>query len=648
MWEDGRAICDAGERPRGDRRTGGDARIGHASRGAGRRQAARGIAAPQRGVPGWQLRLDGNEMKEVVLGHFGPEERELQRRMFAFMQDDLFKPRYGLDVWSYRELTLQRLQKVCAQGFIHAADVTAHPKRFMAGMQCLHFADYTLSIKAGVHFTLAGGTIAKLGTKYHHETFLPKIDSLELPSCYGMTELGHGSNVMAIETVATYDPSSQTFDLFTPNNLASKFWIGGSAQHGKLCAVFAQLRMGDQWQGPHVFLVRIRDDDGNLMPNVRIKDCGSKMGLQGVDNGQIWFDHVKVPRENMLNRLANVSPQGEYTSPLKSVAQRFGATVGGLTMGRFLIAAAAVDASKIGLIVAVRYSCMRTQFKDKKIMEYVTHQRRLVPALATTYGLEFAMQELSRMMRKSQTSKEVHFLSSGLKAYATWHRVKTLQDCREACGGMGFLSENQIGPIMTDMNVDVTFEGDNTVLMQQVVKGMLASTPEGAAGAGNVTGPTVQAIDQLEPSLLALLRWREAVLFKEFLALGGREAKAFDENLDLVLSIGRAHTERRIFEIFQVAAIDVANKPEIKDALLALCHLFGVWCVEQDLSTFVSRGGVSRQAALGVRDVVNAMCASVCAEDNHGLLALCTGFGIPEQFITAPIAHNWTKINAKM
>jgi alkylation response protein AidB-like acyl-CoA dehydrogenase len=76
---------------------------------------------------------------------------------------------------------------------------------------------------------------------------------------------------------ATYDPAAREFVINTPNNEASKYWIGGSGQHGKICAVFAQLTVAGVWQGPHVFMVRIRDDQLRLMPGVRIKDHGPKV-----------------------------------------------------------------------------------------------------------------------------------------------------------------------------------------------------------------------------------------------------------------------------------------------------------------------------------------------------------------------------------
>jgi len=57
----------------------------------------------------------------------------------------------------------------------------------------------------------------------------------------------------------------------------------------QISTVFAQLTVGGKWQGPHVFVVRLRDRDGNCTPGVRIKDNGHKAGLNGVDNGQIWW-----------------------------------------------------------------------------------------------------------------------------------------------------------------------------------------------------------------------------------------------------------------------------------------------------------------------------------------------------------------------
>ena len=86
---------------------------------------------------------------------------------------------------------------------------------------------------------------------------------------------------------------------------------------------------------------------------------------------------------------------------------------------------------------------------------------------AAATELATAMQDL-HAKGDSKNDKAIHVLSSGLKAAATWSRVEILQNCRECCGGQGFLAANKIGPMKTDMDVDVTFEGDNTVMMQQV------------------------------------------------------------------------------------------------------------------------------------------------------------------------------------
>ena len=61
-----------------------------------------------------------------------------------------------------------------------------------------------------------------------------------------------------------------------------------------------------------------------------------------MDNGQIWFDAGRVSRAALLDGFASVSPDGTYSSPIPTVAARFGTMVGGLTTGRILIAQGAV------------------------------------------------------------------------------------------------------------------------------------------------------------------------------------------------------------------------------------------------------------------------------------------------------------------
>lgn len=163
-----------------------------------------------------------------------------------------------------------------------------------------------------------------------------------------------------------------------------------------------------------------------------------------------------------------------------------GIMVGGLTTGRMLIAQSAIDSLKIGCTIAVRYALQRPQFGDTPIMHYVTHQLRLLPALGAAYALHLGVADMKKVAFSGGTldaerAKQVHVMSAGIKAAATWYKVDGLQKCRECCGGMGFLAINKIGPMAVDTNVDATFEGDNTVMMQQVAKALVDAAARGGA-----------------------------------------------------------------------------------------------------------------------------------------------------------------------
>src|SRR5918999_1021535 len=179
----------------------------------------------------------------------------------------------------------------------------------VAAFETLAYGDLSVLVKVGVQFGLFGGAILQLGTQRHHDAYLADLITGRTLGCFAMTETGHGSNVQALGTVATYDLATQEYVIETRGEEAAKDYIGNAAAHAELAVVFAQLEVGGRSEGVHAFVVPIRAD-GEVVAGVWIEDDGQKMGLNGVDNGRIWFDGVRVPRTALLNQFADVTPSG--------------------------------------------------------------------------------------------------------------------------------------------------------------------------------------------------------------------------------------------------------------------------------------------------------------------------------------------------
>ena len=188
--------------------------------------------------------------------------------------------------------------------------------------------------------------------------------------------------------------------------------------------------MAGEPKGVHAFVVPLREG-GRVLPGIRIADCGHKWGNNGIDNGRIWFDRVRVPRENMLNALSDVTPAGEYVSPIADPDARFAAFMAPLTGGRVAIAGNSVNAAKQGLAIALRYGLTRRAFpppgepagssREVRLLDYPAFQRRLLPLLARTYVLTLAANELRSRWVDAMLDlpradmKAIHVLSSGYK-----------------------------------------------------------------------------------------------------------------------------------------------------------------------------------------------------------------------------------------
>lgn len=638
-----------------------------AARGLTREARKRPEAAPAGepfDVAGLASFLDGGERGT----------RERVRRLLATPE---FAYRSELGREAYRAQVLAWCRRLAEEGIGPLGLPREHggggdPAAFLAAFETLGHHDLSLLVKLGVQFGLFAGSIHQLGTERHHAAWLPAAARLDLPGAFAMTETGHGSNVADLETTARYEPADGTFEINTPHEGARKDYIGGAARDARIAVVFAQLETGGARHGVHAFVVPVRDAGGSVLPGIRIEDCGEKPGLNGVDNGRIAFDHVRVPREALLDRFATVAADGSYTSPIASPGRRFFTMLGTLVGGRVSVALASLSAAKSALCIAVRYGERRRQFgapgdSETLLMDYPSHQRRLLPRLAATYALHFALRDLAARYVEAVTGqandedrRRVEGLAAGLKAVATWHATDTIQACREACGGQGYLSVNRFGALKADSDVFTTFEGDNTVLLQLVAKGLLSEYRKqfgdmGFAGLMRfVASRAATAVRELNPVLprmtapehlrdpefhLGALRWREEHLLatvarrlKKRLDAGQEPTQAMLECQTHLLAAARAHVERTVVEH---AAMAVAAAPaDLAAVLRPLLALDALARLEAGAGWLLEHGVLEAAKARAIRKQVDVLCQEL----RPLARGLVDAFAIPDEILAAPIA----------
>ncbi|WP_121253098.1 acyl-CoA dehydrogenase [Nocardioides ferulae] len=559
----------------------------------------------------------------------------------------------------------------------------------IAAFETLAFGDLSVLVKVGVQFGLFGGAILQLGTREHHDAYLRDLITGKLMGCFAMTESGHGSNVQALGTVATYDLASGEFVIETTSEQARKDYIGNAAAHAELAVVFAQLHVGGESHGVHAFVVPIRQD-GEPAPGVRIEDDGLKMGLNGVDNGRIWFDRVRVPRSALLNRFAEVSPSGVYSSPIENPNKRFFTMLGTLVQGRVSVGGAGINAAKVAITLAVKYALRRRQFEatsedaEELLLDYGLHQRRLLPLLARTYALHFAQEVVRGQLHDvlseagdgsaedEHARRELESRAAGTKALGTWHATRTIQECREACGGAGYLSVNRFAALKADTDVFTTFEGDNHVLLQLVAKGLLtdyASDFEDLDQLGTVRFVTSLAVETViektsvhkllerirdvlpggdqwdqEAGLLdsdyqlAMLRFREehmlsgvARRLKRGMDQGMNPGEVFSRVQDHVVAAANAHVERLTLEAF-VDKVRGLPDGDTKVALGLLCDLHALSAIEADRAWFMEHGRLSVNRSKAISREIGSLCRQVRPIAGE----LVDAFGVPPEMLRAP------------
>ena len=604
---------------------------------------------------------------EALRAFVDGERADIRRLVFKVLERAEFDRSTVKDMTDYRQRVFEWCRTLAQRGigsygYPVEYDGESNIPKAVAAFETIAFFDLSLLVKFGVHFGLFGGSVLQLGTRKHHAAYLQKIGSFELPGCFAMTETGHGSNVRDIETTASYDIGTREFIIHSPTRSSWKDYIGNAAMHARMATVFAQLEVNGEQHGVHAFLVPLRDTNGNVLPGITIEDNGRKIGLNGVDNGRIAFDSVRIPADNLLNRFGDVTPDGKYSSEIKSASRRFFTMLGTLVAGRVSIAAASCSSAKLGLTICTRYASKRRQFgpdgeAEVPVITYRTVQRRLLPFIARTYALDFAIHDTVRLFKDPHPeAKDVEMRAAALKSLASRHAVDSLQFARELCGGQGYLWENRIGELRADTDIFTTFEGANTVLLQLVSKGLLTELKEQFeeariwAAVRHLTSRAGTAVSELNPLITRktdidhlrdpefhtnALRFREARLLHSVAArvrslIGdGRDSfDAVNEVQDHLVKLAEAHAERIVLESFQ-KRIDRTTELTTKTAMSALCGLFALSCIENDRGWFLESGYIEPVKSKAIRRELN----DACSRHAKVVLTYVDAWGIPDRFL---------------
>lgn len=643
--------------------------------------------APHTAAEASEARIDVDEVTDLLLGTWADTRREARE----MIKDPAFWRVDGLSMAEHRERVLSQMHLLVDNGGVHRA----FPKEFggeannganIAGFVELVAADPSLQIKSGVQWGLFGSAVLQLGTKEHHDKWLPGIMSLEIPGAFAMTETGHGSDVAAIGTTATYDPETEEFVIHTPFRGAWKDYLGNAALHGIAATVFAQLITNGVNHGVHCFYVPLRDENGDFLPGIGGEDDGLKGGLNGIDNGRLHFDQVRVPRTNLLNKYGDVAPDGTYSSHISSPGRRFFTMLGTLVQGRVSLDGAASWASAIALDIAITYANQRRQFDsgagsdEVVLLDYGKHQRRLLTRLATTYASIFAHDEFlqkfdavfSGAADTDEDREDLETLAAALKPLSTWHALDTLQEAREACGGNGFLFENRLVGLRADLDIYVTFEGDNNVLLQLVGKRLLSDFGKqfkdkdakalAAYAVGHTAGKVFhgaglrqlgQAVTDFGSTARAIERGLRADQQHELLAgrvqqmvtdvatrlrpasgLSPADAAAlFNANQSELIEAARAHAELLQWEAF-TDAVNGVSDDGTKHVLTWVRDLFGLGLIEKHLAWYLINGRLSSQRAAAVSSYIDRLCLRLRPHAQD----LVDAFGYAPEHLRAPIA----------
>ena len=399
------------------------------------------------------------------------------------------KQEIGLSTQGLQDITSKRLRHFTNMEALYISKMPGmkayekgHFPRFLEANHFIGMYDISLYDVLGVHW-IGGSVIFIHGNDQQVAETESEVDNMKAIYCFCATEITHGSNLKNIQTNAYYEEATDKFTLSTPNKGSSKFWITNATELADYAVVLSNIFIGGEKRAVGWFRVPLWEskEKTNRYPGVEVRDIIERVGCNGIGSGCISFNDVKISSKSLMQRFVSISEDRIFSSQL-SMDESFLRSIQTFLLERIGVAAAALGSATATIYIALKYATVRHQFGPKKepeipLISYALHRHRLFPHVARifiaksliNYGGAMSESMFNPFVFDSKR-KELHALSCMIKSFVTWDSFAASQESRECCGGHGYATVSQVGSRRNDLDLTLTFAGDNTLLCMEVVR----------------------------------------------------------------------------------------------------------------------------------------------------------------------------------